>query len=98
MIRTADALAFNVAVLQRCAAVRTVRADQTDAPLAVAKQHEFFVEHFNGLRNIAKIARGADGQPVAAKPSTRRRAAADVRKVGETRPALRLRLYGTCSH
>ena len=85
MIGTAQAAVFNVAVFQRCAAMRTVKPEQAELAELIAKQDQIFAQHFDRLGYIVKIARDADDHPVAPKPFTTWRARSDMRDIRDRR-------------
>ena len=54
MIRTAQSAIFDIAVLQRGAAMRTMLAKQTELAVGIAKQHQILAEHFAPLEECRK--------------------------------------------
>src|SRR4029077_6555228 len=66
----ANAAVLNVAILQRRAPVRAVKAEQSQFALGIAEQHEFFAQNFDRLRNIVEVLHRAHHNPVTAKPFT----------------------------
>jgi hypothetical protein len=75
---------FDIAVFQRSAAMGTVKTEETDPTLGIAKENQLFPQHFDRLRNIAEISRDANNQPVSAQPLSRGRARSDMRNFGES--------------
>ena len=81
MIRAANAAVLNVAILQRRAPVRAMKAEQSQFALGITEQHKFFAQNFDGLRNIVEVLHRAHHNPVTAKPFTPWRPWADMRDV-----------------
>ena len=63
--------------------MRTVQAEQTDFAFVIAKQDQFFPEHFYRERNIAQLVGSANHQPMAAQPFPSRRAAPDMGQIAD---------------
>jgi hypothetical protein len=50
------------------------------------EQDQIFAEHFHRLRNVVKLPRRNDDNPVASKPFAARGSGTDVRNLGERNP------------
>ena len=72
---------LHVAVLQGCPAVRAVKTQQAQPPLAVAEQHKILSENPDPDRNIPKVARAPHHHPVASEPLPGGRASPHVGEV-----------------
>lgn len=61
--------------------------------LHYAEQDQIFTEHFHRLRNVVKLPRRTDDNPVASKPFATRGSRTDVRNVGERNPTTSIRFH-----
>ena len=82
MIAAADAFVFDLAVIERGAAMGAARMQQAGAALAVAEDDEVFAEHAQFLRHVLNLFRQCDGVPVTAHEFAERRACAHFRDRG----------------
>src|SRR6185369_5923693 len=81
VVSTTQSAVFDVTVFQRRAAMRTVLAKESHFVELIAKQDQIFAEDFDRLRNIIKLLRGSDDEPITAKPFTSGSSRSDARNV-----------------
>ncbi len=93
VVSTAQSAVFDVTVFQRRAAMRTVLAEESNFAELIAKQNQIFTENFDRLRNIVKLLRGSDDDPITAKPFAAGSSRSDARNIRNRHALFSLRAY-----